>query len=355
MELAREKTMSTITVFVLLLFPGSVWAAEDLVPKKTGIVGGSLTVHCNYSSRFIGYSQYWCKGTPWYLCSIAVESMGSEEEVREGRYSLKDLHEALTFTVTMTGLSLEDSGLYWCGTKKFGIDEMFRVKVTVSSADHNFKQIVEFPSTEKGVPATSLSLGTTALSLRWTDHEEISTTPGLSGTTAGDPGDVILSLASTVHFWSWVPAALLGILLLAAVSALIIFMNRNKYSELEDAQTEATIRLSTLPPEDILLNTLYAVVESPAGAKRKLLSSMIKGFPVSPFSDHCYEEMQCLCSEANRSTRSIVNRRRISALRTGYDDEGYTTVITPRDGGDVFYENVYYHQVVLLKKYGSLV
>ncbi|XP_078506064.1 uncharacterized protein LOC144763904 [Lissotriton helveticus] len=354
MEQAREKTMSSLTVFVLLLFPGGYWASGVLVPEVTGIVGGSLTVHCNYSSRFIGYPQYWCKGSYRFFCRDVVRSMGSGEEVREERYSLKDLHPTLTFTVTMTGLTLKDSGLYWCGTaKKYALDEMFKVTVTVSSADQNVNQLLKSSSTEAGVAATSSSLGTTALSPQWTDHDGISTTPGLSGTTAGDPGDFPPSLDPMVQFWSWLPATLLGILLLAAVSALIIFMNRNKYSGKEDVQMDASISSSTLPPEDILLNTLYTVVGSPAGAKRKLLSSMIKGFPVSAFSDDGYEDMQCLYSETNTSPNPIVSRRRFSAFKTGYGDEEYAT-IAPRDG-DVFYQNLFYHQVFLAKKYGSLV
>ena len=80
----------------------------------TGIVGGSMSVECQYQEAFVDDIKYWCKHpcvSPWKI----VETRESEREVRRGRVSIRDRPASLTFTVTLESLREEDAGTYGCG------------------------------------------------------------------------------------------------------------------------------------------------------------------------------------------------------------------------------------------------
>ncbi|XP_006869749.1 PREDICTED: CMRF35-like molecule 7 [Chrysochloris asiatica] len=103
--------------------PGSVSGPEQ----------GSLTVQCHYKAKWETYKKWWCQGKVWEFCQILIQSTGSEQEVKEGRISIRDNHKDHIFMVTMDKLSSDDTDTYWCGIQKPGIDLGFQVKVTVVS------------------------------------------------------------------------------------------------------------------------------------------------------------------------------------------------------------------------------
>ncbi|XP_019373292.1 PREDICTED: CMRF35-like molecule 7 isoform X2 [Gavialis gangeticus] len=118
----------------ILLLPGyfSVLAAQLTGPEEmSGVLGQSVSVPCQYVERYQTYQKYWCGGENWNSCSKVVESTGSQDEVRQGRVSLRDNHHLHKFTVTLENLTLEDTGTYWCGINKVGQDPYAPVKVTV--------------------------------------------------------------------------------------------------------------------------------------------------------------------------------------------------------------------------------
>lgn len=122
------------TEFGLTYFPGyfSVLAAQLTGPgEMSGVLGQSVSVPCQYMENYQTKKKYWCRGENWESCSKVVESTGSEDEVRQGRVSLRDNHFLHTFTVTLENLTLEDMGTYWCGINQFGQDLNAPVKVTV--------------------------------------------------------------------------------------------------------------------------------------------------------------------------------------------------------------------------------
>uniref|UniRef100_A0A8C3J192 Immunoglobulin V-set domain-containing protein n=1 Tax=Chrysemys picta bellii TaxID=8478 RepID=A0A8C3J192_CHRPI len=96
----------------------------------SGPLGGELTVQCWYGRGYENYIKYWCRGTTWTSCLIVVTT-GSEAIVKHDRVSIKDIHTFCTFIVTMKNLTEKDSGTYWCGIDKLGLDLMFSVKVNV--------------------------------------------------------------------------------------------------------------------------------------------------------------------------------------------------------------------------------
>lgn len=76
------------------------------------------------------------RGSHVLLCKDIVKTGGSEE-ARNGRVSIRDDPDNLTFTVTLESLILEDAGTYMCGVDipftnhPLGIDEFFKVELSV--------------------------------------------------------------------------------------------------------------------------------------------------------------------------------------------------------------------------------
>ena len=99
--------------------------------SMTGIVGGSMSVECQYQEAFVDNIKYWCKHpcvSPWKI----VETRESEREVRRGRVSIRDCPASLTFTVTLESLREEDAGTYRCGIYvPLSRDPTFQVEVSV--------------------------------------------------------------------------------------------------------------------------------------------------------------------------------------------------------------------------------
>ncbi|XP_069400109.1 CMRF35-like molecule 6 isoform X3 [Ovis canadensis] len=120
------------SALLLLQLPGCLSLSGP--SRVTGIVGGSLSVECQYQEVFINNSKYWCKPP----CLLSVEMMKtreSEREVRRGRVSIRDRPANLTFTVTLESLREEDAGRYCCGIDvPFLIDSTFEVEVSVIPA-----------------------------------------------------------------------------------------------------------------------------------------------------------------------------------------------------------------------------
>ncbi|XP_017919516.1 PREDICTED: CMRF35-like molecule 6 [Capra hircus] len=155
--------------------------------RVTGIVGGSLSVECQYKEVFINNSKYWCKA-PCLLSVEMVETRESEREVRRGRVSIRDRPANLTFTVTLESLREEDAGRYRCGieTSWFeGIlrDSTFQIEVFVVPA----------PATATGPERFTGSPGSpTTL--------PVPTWSTVSGQETPDPGQPRRPLLGSAHF-----------------------------------------------------------------------------------------------------------------------------------------------------------
>ncbi|KAM6163527.1 CMRF35-like molecule 8 [Rhynchocyon petersi] len=81
----------------------------------TGTEGGSLSVQCQYAEKYKDNDKYWCREPSVRPCNKIVRTSKSEREKQRGRVSLRDDPAQLNFTVTMTHLTAEDKGVYWCG------------------------------------------------------------------------------------------------------------------------------------------------------------------------------------------------------------------------------------------------
>ncbi|XDV16665.1 hypothetical protein PO909_016271, partial [Leuciscus waleckii] len=83
------------------------------------VTGEHLNITCHYNSDLKNKIKLICKGSDPSLCETSGIKASSETN-SNGRFSLRDDESAGVFTVTITDLTLEDSGIYWCGAGETG-------------------------------------------------------------------------------------------------------------------------------------------------------------------------------------------------------------------------------------------
>ncbi|XP_054544597.1 CMRF35-like molecule 1 [Talpa occidentalis] len=111
-------------------FPGSSAVRGPGTVK--GLEKGSLTVRCDYGQSYETHRKWWCRGADWGSCKTLVRTTGSEQEVKNGRVSIRDNQQNHTITVTMEALTRGDADTYWCGVDiEARTDLGTQVKVTV--------------------------------------------------------------------------------------------------------------------------------------------------------------------------------------------------------------------------------
>eukprot|EP00063_Salmo_salar_P065107 XP_014039942.1 PREDICTED: CMRF35-like molecule 1 [Salmo salar] len=112
-------------VFCCLL--SALCVVESAVIKE--VVGGQFTVGCSFTWAGTN-NKYFCKGR----CSskdILVATKRSKT-VTQDRYSIED--KGNVFYVTIKDLRKSDSGTYWCGVGRYGLDSYQEVHLTVTDA-----------------------------------------------------------------------------------------------------------------------------------------------------------------------------------------------------------------------------
>nr|XP_011718038.1 CMRF35-like molecule 6 isoform X1 [Macaca nemestrina] len=120
------------SALLLLLVPGCF----PLRGPSTvdGPVGGSLSVQCWYEEKYKTLNKYWCRPLLVLQCDKIVETEGPAGKMN-GRVSIRDSPENLSFTVTLESLTEEDAGTYWCGVDTpWHKDPIVQVEVSMSPA-----------------------------------------------------------------------------------------------------------------------------------------------------------------------------------------------------------------------------
>ncbi|KAM9492063.1 uncharacterized protein ACWYII_004067 isoform 5-T5 [Salvelinus alpinus] len=148
--------------------------------------GGNAHIQCPYDRGYETNQKYLSKGT--YRDSVVVIQTQKQRHpawTHQGRYSLCDNTERRVFTVTITNLTLEDSGTYWCGVNTWGPDQPTEVRLTV----------VRAPVPPKPGPVTSrplLSMTHPSTNITMTTDSSNSTTDRTNGTvgTTSPPTDM---------------------------------------------------------------------------------------------------------------------------------------------------------------------
>ncbi|KAI4897670.1 hypothetical protein NFI96_027616, partial [Prochilodus magdalenae] len=94
----------------------------------TGTEGGSVEIYCTYADGYQNVAKYFCRDP----CSSSDVLIKSEKAVdSKSRYALLNNVSALSFTVTISNLSVNDPGIYYCGVERWGRDEYTRAEICV--------------------------------------------------------------------------------------------------------------------------------------------------------------------------------------------------------------------------------
>ncbi|XP_066220133.1 CMRF35-like molecule 9 isoform X4 [Saccopteryx leptura] len=103
-------------------------------PKEiSGFEGDTVSLQCSYEEDLRNHKKYWCKEGGIFIsrCSHTIYAGEDGRENMEGSVSIQDSPKELRFNVTLRNLTPQDSGKYWCGVKKLGLDDTFLVSLTV--------------------------------------------------------------------------------------------------------------------------------------------------------------------------------------------------------------------------------
>ncbi|KAK3574513.1 hypothetical protein QTP86_008564 [Hemibagrus guttatus] len=120
----------TVSVILLLLLIGTIILIltlqnrrkmRDLSNKKfiseTVHVGGHLTLSCKYPESLRSNPKFLCKRLQNGACSYKDSVKQSRKYVNKGKFSLYDDRAKQTFSVSVRGVTEQDSGEYWCGAE----------------------------------------------------------------------------------------------------------------------------------------------------------------------------------------------------------------------------------------------
>ncbi|XP_044045996.1 polymeric immunoglobulin receptor-like isoform X2 [Siniperca chuatsi] len=91
---------------------------------------GSVSISCPYDSKYQNNLKYICRGNQPSTC--LQQATITSDRKRNGELRLDDDNESSKFTVTITGLTQKDSGLYLCGVhRSTGLDVFSAVELEV--------------------------------------------------------------------------------------------------------------------------------------------------------------------------------------------------------------------------------
>uniref|UniRef100_A0A8C5P156 CD300 molecule like family member G n=1 Tax=Jaculus jaculus TaxID=51337 RepID=A0A8C5P156_JACJA len=133
-------------------------------PKEiSGFEGDTVSLKCTYETKLREHRKYWCRqvGLVVSRCSGTIYTR-DEQEVGQGRTSIRDRRQELSVTVTMRSLTLQDAGIYWCGIDRLGFDDGFQVKLTVFPASPDLRPTVATAEQEKSGVKVPAFIGATS-------------------------------------------------------------------------------------------------------------------------------------------------------------------------------------------------
>ncbi|XP_035501804.1 uncharacterized protein LOC118317322 [Scophthalmus maximus] len=114
---------------LILLFQASLQLQCDK-GQIAAHIGGEFILSCKYdTNHFLFNKKYWCRGDSRGTCEILADS----EHVKKtsGRFLVLDARRKGLF-VKVTGLQLDDTGVYWVGIDKIYADIMTSVNVFIT-------------------------------------------------------------------------------------------------------------------------------------------------------------------------------------------------------------------------------
>ncbi|XP_026072101.1 CMRF35-like molecule 5 [Carassius auratus] len=189
-----------------------------------GYFGKDATITCSHGWASTNI-KYFCRA-PCKDEDILVKS----DQSPTGRYTLKDSGDG-TFTVNITDLQESDSGIYWCGVERTGLDTYTKVKLTVSKDPRE-------SITTSTEPYTYIQTSTDSHTVTPEAHSQSTSVTARKTTSYSSPDDITLSpsIAASVNTTIYILYAVGGLLLaviMLAVGLMTVhqYRKKNKTSE----------------------------------------------------------------------------------------------------------------------------
>uniref|UniRef100_A0A3B3U5T3 Immunoglobulin subtype domain-containing protein n=1 Tax=Poecilia latipinna TaxID=48699 RepID=A0A3B3U5T3_9TELE len=88
----------------------------DTVNNIQGNEDGSVTISCPYDSQSVNKLKFFCRGNRPSTC--LQQAVITSSNTQDGRFRLSDDRKSGIFTVTISSLTLKDSGSYLCGVQR---------------------------------------------------------------------------------------------------------------------------------------------------------------------------------------------------------------------------------------------
>ncbi|KAH0518580.1 Trem-like transcript 4 protein [Microtus ochrogaster] len=131
--MAWEDTYLLSPILLLLLASGSRAEDAELLPT---VEGQTIFVKCQYNGSQHSKEKIWCQKTPTKSCKVLVSSLSTDPQWP--KFFIREYPKSHFFTVTMTTLTVRDSGLYFCGIydNHRAIAVLRRFYLVVSKGEH---------------------------------------------------------------------------------------------------------------------------------------------------------------------------------------------------------------------------
>ncbi|MED6235869.1 hypothetical protein ATANTOWER_001353, partial [Ataeniobius toweri] len=106
----------------------------DTVNKIQSIEEGSVSISCPYDSESVNNLKYICRGNRPSTC--LQQAVITSDTKQNGQFRLTDDSKSRIFTVTISSLTLRDSGSYLCGVQRnSGVDVFSAVELEVKKLE----------------------------------------------------------------------------------------------------------------------------------------------------------------------------------------------------------------------------
>uniref|UniRef100_A0A3B4U036 Immunoglobulin V-set domain-containing protein n=1 Tax=Seriola dumerili TaxID=41447 RepID=A0A3B4U036_SERDU len=92
---------------------------EGAIINEEGFEGGEVSFQCSYKFAWKN-DKYFCKDECKEAEDILATVKSEQNKDSWSKYSIKD--EGNTFFVTISRLTQDDAGIYWCGIERVGFD-----------------------------------------------------------------------------------------------------------------------------------------------------------------------------------------------------------------------------------------
>uniref|UniRef100_A0A3B5R836 Immunoglobulin domain-containing protein n=1 Tax=Xiphophorus maculatus TaxID=8083 RepID=A0A3B5R836_XIPMA len=121
-------------------------AAYKAAPNKQLVTPeGSVTISCPYDSQSVNKLKFLCRGNRPSTCR--QQAVITSSNTQNGRFRLSDDRKSRIFTVTISSLTLKDSGSYLCGVQRnSGFDYFSAVELEVKDSCMNKISLTELKS-----------------------------------------------------------------------------------------------------------------------------------------------------------------------------------------------------------------